>query len=64
VAAADVFVASAAGEAIRSRNLPGPGYDRVGVGVVIGDSARYGQGRLFIAVIYGGAGPAGPRGAR
>jgi uncharacterized protein YkwD len=52
VSAADTFVASAPSEALRSRNLPDPALRRVGVGVVVGDSARYGAGRLWIAVVY------------
>jgi uncharacterized protein YkwD len=52
VSAADTFVASAPSEAVRSRNLPDAALRRVGVGVVVGDSVRYGAGRLWIAVVY------------
>jgi uncharacterized protein YkwD len=52
IAAADAFIASGASEALRSRNLPDPRFKRVGVGVVQGDSRRFGPGRLFIAVVY------------
>lgn len=52
VAAVDVFVASAASDAIRSRNLGDRRFRRVGVGVATGDSRRFGAGRLFIAVVY------------
>lgn len=52
VAAVDVFVVTAPGEATRSRNLPDPRFRRVGVGVAAGDSRRFGVGRLFIAVVY------------
>lgn len=52
VAATDVYVAARATDAARSRNLTDPSYRRVGVGVAIGDSPRYGAGVLWIAVIY------------
>jgi uncharacterized protein YkwD len=52
LAAADAFVAADPSEATRSRNLTDPRFRRVGVGVVRGDSRRYGPGRLFIAVVY------------
>lgn len=52
VAAVDVFVASAPSDAVRSRNVADPQFARVGVGVATGDSARFGAGRLFIAVVY------------
>jgi hypothetical protein len=52
LSAADAFVASAPGEAIQSRNVRDASLRRVGVGVVVGDSARYGAGRLWIAVVY------------
>ncbi len=52
LAAADGFVASAPGEATRSRNLPDARFRRVGVGVVEGSSRRFGAARLFIAVVY------------
>ncbi|WP_242394062.1 CAP domain-containing protein [Anaeromyxobacter oryzisoli] len=52
LAAADVFVASAPDDAIRSANLRDARFRRVGVGVATGDSRRFGAGRLFIAVVY------------
>jgi uncharacterized protein YkwD len=52
IAAADAFIATGAAEALRSRNLTDPRFKRVGVGVVQGDSRRFGPGRLFIAVVY------------
>jgi len=52
LAAADAFVATAPGEAARSRHLADPRFRRVGVGVTIGDSPRLGAGLLWIAVIY------------
>lgn len=52
LAAVDVFVASAPAEAVRSANLADPRFRRVGVGVVLGDSPRFGARRLWIAVVY------------
>ncbi|HSN15425.1 MAG TPA: CAP domain-containing protein, partial [Anaeromyxobacteraceae bacterium] len=52
IAAVDVFVASGPEEAIRSTNLRDTRFRRVGVGVTIGDSRRFGAGRLWIAVVY------------
>ena len=52
LAAVDVFVASAPGEAVRSANLRDPRFRRVGVGVATGDSARFGPARMFVAVLY------------
>jgi uncharacterized protein YkwD len=52
LAAADAFIASAPAEALRSRNVTDPRFRRVGVGVVVGDSRRFGPGRLYIAVVY------------
>jgi len=52
LAAVDVFVASAPGEATRSANLADGRLRRVGVGVTIGDSRRFGAGRFWIAVVY------------
>jgi len=52
VGAADAFVAASTADAARSRNLPDPRFRRVGVGVATGDSARYGAGLLWIAVVY------------
>jgi len=52
VAAADAFVAAAPGEAARSRHLADGRLRRVGVGVTVGDSPRFGAGLLWIVVIY------------
>lgn len=52
IAAADAFIARSAEEALRSRNLTDARFGRVGVGVVTGDSGRFGPARLFIAVVY------------
>jgi hypothetical protein len=52
LAVSDGFVASAPREATRSRSLRDARYRRVGVGVVLGSSRRFGAGRLFIAVVY------------
>jgi uncharacterized protein YkwD len=52
LAAVDVFVGSAPSDAIRSANLRDVRFRKVGVGVAVGDSRRYGAGRLFIAVVY------------
>lgn len=52
VGAADAFVAASTAEVVRSRNLPDPRFRRVGVGVATGESARYGAGLLWIAVVY------------
>jgi uncharacterized protein YkwD len=52
LAAVDVFVATAPGEAVRSANLRDRRFGRVGVGVAAGDSRRFGRGRIWIAVIY------------
>jgi uncharacterized protein YkwD len=51
-AAVDVFVASGPEEAARSANVRNARFRRVGVGVALGDSARFGAGRLWIAVVY------------
>jgi hypothetical protein len=48
----DVFVASGPEEAARSANVRNARFRRVGVGVALGDSARFGAGRLWIAVVY------------
>ncbi len=52
VAAVDTFVASSPADVARSRNLADRRFRRVGVGVAIGDSPRYGKGLLWIAVLY------------
>jgi uncharacterized protein YkwD len=52
LAAVDVFVASAPADAARSANLRDGRFRRVGVGVATGDSARFGPGRMFVAVLY------------
>jgi uncharacterized protein YkwD len=52
LAAVDVFVVSAPDEAIRSANLRDRRFGRVGVGVVSGESRRFGKGRLWIVAVY------------
>ena len=52
IAAADGFVAARASDATRSRNLPDRRFRRVGVGVAVGDSPRFGAGLLWIVVVY------------
>jgi len=52
IAAVDSFVASSPDLAARSRNVGDARVRRVGIGVAIGDSPRYGAGLLWIAVIY------------
>lgn len=52
LAAADAFIARTHDEALRSRNLTDARFRRVGVGVAVGDSGRFGPARLFIAVVY------------
>jgi uncharacterized protein YkwD len=52
VAAVDVFVGTGPLDAVRSANLKDARFRRVGVGVASGDSARFGKGRSWIAVIY------------
>lgn len=52
LAAVDVFVASAPEDVVRSANLVDRRFARVGVGVVVGESRRFGAGRYFIAVVY------------
>lgn len=52
LAAVDVYVASAPAEAARSRNVGDRRFRRVGVGFATGDSARFGAGRSWIAVVY------------
>ena len=52
LAAVDVFVAGGPDDATRSANVRDRRFARVGVGVVAGDSARYGTARLWIAVLY------------
>jgi uncharacterized protein YkwD len=52
LAAVDVYVASAPSEAALSRNVGDARFKRVGVGIASGDSARYGAGRTWIAVVY------------
>jgi uncharacterized protein YkwD len=51
-AAADAFVAARAADATRSSNLADARWRRAGVGVVVGDSPRYGAGMLWIVVVY------------
>jgi uncharacterized protein YkwD len=50
--AADVFVAESAALVTASKNLTEPRQSMVGVGVVHGDSARYGAGRFWVVVLY------------
>lgn len=50
--AVDVFVASSGEETARSANVRDGRFRRVGVGVAVGNSARFGVGRLFIAVVF------------
>jgi uncharacterized protein YkwD len=52
IAAVDVFVASSPEDTARSANVRDARFRRVGVGVATGDSARFGAGRLWIAVVY------------
>jgi uncharacterized protein YkwD len=52
VAAADAFVAASPSDAARSPNATDVRYRRVGVGVVRGDSPRFGAGLYWIAVVY------------
>ncbi|HEX9241774.1 MAG TPA: CAP domain-containing protein [Anaeromyxobacter sp.] len=52
IAAVDVFVGTGPLDAVRSANLRDGRFRRVGVGLVSGDSARFGKGRIWIAVIY------------
>ena len=52
ISAADAFIARAPEEALRSRNLTDARFRRVGVGVAVGDSRRFGPARLFVAVVY------------
>ena len=51
-AAADVYVAASPSGATRSRNVGDARFHRVGVGVAVGDSPRYGAGLLWIVVLY------------
>jgi hypothetical protein len=50
----DVFVAQSPRLIVESKNLLGPQGTMVGVGVARGDSAKYGNGRYWIVVIYAG----------
>jgi uncharacterized protein YkwD len=52
LAAVDVFVGTGPLDAVRSANLRDARFRRVGVGVASGDSARFGKGRVWIAVVY------------
>jgi uncharacterized protein YkwD len=52
VAAVDVFVGTGPDDAVRSANLRDVRFRRVGVGLASGDSARFGKGRIWIAVVY------------
>ncbi len=52
VAAADAFVAARPAAVTRSHNVTDPRFHRFGVAVAVGDSARLGDGLLWIAVVY------------
>jgi uncharacterized protein YkwD len=52
ISAVDVFVASEADDAARSANVRDRRFRRVGVGVAVGDSPRFGPARLWIAVVF------------
>jgi len=52
MAAVDAFVAASPDLAARSKNVGDGHLRRVGIGVAIGDSPRYGAGLLWIAAIY------------
>ncbi|MBI5066772.1 MAG: CAP domain-containing protein [Deltaproteobacteria bacterium] len=52
IAAVDSFVASSPELAARSKNVGDARLRRVGIGVAIGDSPRYGAGLLWIAAVY------------
>ena len=52
LAAVDAFIATKPSDATRSKNLPDRRFHRVGVGVAVGDSPKYGAGLLWIAVVY------------
>jgi uncharacterized protein YkwD len=52
LAAAEAFVASDVGDAARSRHLHDQRFRRVGAGVAIGDSARYGAQRLWLVLVF------------
>ncbi len=52
IAAIDTFVASSPDMVQRSKNVGDARLRRVGIGVAIGDSPRYGAGLLWIAAIY------------
>ena len=51
--AVDLFVADTPKVGGESKNLGEPKNRVVGVGVVKGDSVKYGKGRYWIVVIYG-----------
>jgi uncharacterized protein YkwD len=52
-AAADLVVATAAEEAITSKNVLEPAWTRVGVGAIYASSKEYGAGRLWVLILYG-----------
>jgi uncharacterized protein YkwD len=52
LAAAEAFVGSDVGDAARSRHLNDSRFRRVGAGVAIGDSARYGAQRLWMVLVF------------
>ncbi|MFO0596330.1 MAG: CAP domain-containing protein [Myxococcaceae bacterium] len=49
----DVFVSDAPRLGSESKNLASPDAQLVGVGLIKGDSAKYGNGRYWIVVVYG-----------
>ncbi|MFZ5439151.1 MAG: CAP domain-containing protein [Myxococcota bacterium] len=51
--AVDVFISDAPKLGAESKNLAAPTNDVVGVGLVKGDSPRFGPGRYWIVVMYG-----------
>lgn len=60
--AVDVYVTGDPAELANSRNLASPDNALVGVGLVKGDTARYGAGRYWVVVIYASRGPRGAQG--
>jgi uncharacterized protein YkwD len=52
LAAADVFLATSPSDAARAENVGDTRWRRLGVGVAVGDSPRYGVGLLWIVVLY------------
>jgi uncharacterized protein YkwD len=52
IGAVDTFVASVPSEAERSKNVGDARFKRVGVGVAVGSTPRFGPNRWWIAVVY------------